>query len=108
MSAFDTVDDFLLANHRLRLEDVLCEGCLMGRLSVALGDAMKILPRLVGSTVEEDGGVANVYDGILVLDGVCYRFRRHVFVACRGPHILSYITTFPALGPHARCALSVH
>jgi hypothetical protein len=106
MSAFDAVDDLLMAKHRLRLEDVLCDGCLMGRLNVVLGDAAKILPRLVGSTVEEDGGVANVYDGILVLDGVWYRFRCHVFVDGGGQRFLSDISAFEAVEWRARVALS--
>jgi hypothetical protein len=106
MSAFDTVDDFLMATHRLRLEDVLCDGCLMGRLSVVLGDGVKIMPRLVGSTVEEDGGVANVYDGILVLDGIWYRFRCHVFVDGSGQRFLSDISAFDAVEWRARVALS--
>lgn len=106
MSAFDTVDEFLMAKHGLHLEDVLCDGCLMGRLGVALGDSAKILPRLVGSTVEEDGGVANIYDGILVLDGVWYRFRCHVFVDGGGERFLSDISAFEAVEWQARVALS--
>ena len=106
MSVFDTVDAFLMANHRLRLEDVLCEGCLMGRLSVVLGEAVRILPRLLGSTVEEDGGLANVYDGILVLQDVWYRFRCHVFVDGSGQRFLSDISAFEAVEWRARVALS--
>src|SRR5260221_5584131 len=106
MRRFDTGDNLLLATGRRRLEDGLSEGCLMELLSVALGDAMKILPRLVGSTVEEDGGVANVYDGILVLDGVWYRFRCHVFVDGGGQRFLSDISAFEAVEWHARVALS--
>jgi hypothetical protein len=78
MHAFDTVDAFLLATYRLRLEDVLCEGCAMGRLSVVLAERATIVPRLVQSLQEEDGGIANDYEGILVLDDVWYRFRCHL------------------------------
>jgi hypothetical protein len=106
MSAFDTVDDFLVARHRLRLEDVLCEGCLMGRLTVVLGDGARIMPRLVRSTSEEDGGVANIYDGILVLEGVWYRFRCHVFVDGGGQRFLSDVSAFEAIEWRARVALS--
>jgi hypothetical protein len=106
VSVFDTVDDFLMANHRLRLEDVLCEGCLMGRLGAALGEGVKILPRLLRSTVEEDGGVANIYDGILVLEGVWYRFRCHLFVDGGGQCFLSDISAFEAVEWRARVALS--
>ncbi len=47
MSAFETVDAFLAARYRRHLEDVLCEGCLIGRLSVLFGDRARIMPRLV-------------------------------------------------------------
>ncbi|HKW54708.1 MAG TPA: hypothetical protein VJO12_13530 [Stellaceae bacterium] len=106
MNAFDTVDEFLMAWHRLQLEDVLCDGCLVGRLGVALGDSAKILPRLVGSTVEEDGGVANVYDGILVLEDVWYRFRCQVFIDGGGQRFLSNVSAFDAVEWQARVALS--
>ncbi|HEX7969751.1 MAG TPA: hypothetical protein VF502_16125 [Stellaceae bacterium] len=106
MKAFETVDDFLMANHRLHLEEVLCEGCLMGRLGVVLGDTARIMPRLMRSTTEEDGGVANVYEGILVLDGVWYRFGCHVFIDGSGQRFLSDVTAFEAVEWRARMALS--
>jgi hypothetical protein len=105
MHAFDTVDEFLLARYRLRLEDVLCEGCSMGRLSVLLGDRAKILPRLVQSTQEEDGGLANDYDGILILDGVWYRFQCHLFIDSSGQRFLSDVTAFEAIEWRARMAM---
>jgi hypothetical protein len=106
MSAFDAVDGFLVARHGVHLEDVLCEGCLMGRLSVMLGEGARIMPRLVRSTSEEDGGLAHIYDGILVLEGVWYRFRCHVFVDGGGQRFLSDISAFEAVEWRARAALS--
>lgn len=104
MTAFETVDTFLMANHGLRLEEVLCEGCLMGRLGATLGDA-RVMPRLLRSTSEEDGGVARVYEGILVLDGVWYRFGCHVFIDGSGLRFLSDITAFDAVEWRARVAI---
>jgi hypothetical protein len=105
MHAFDTVDDFLLANYRLRLEDVLCEGCAMGRLSVVLAERATIVPRLVQSVVEEDGGVGNDYEGILVLDEAWYRFRCHLFIDPSGQRFLSDVTAFEAVEWRARMAM---
>ncbi len=105
MKAFETVDDFLMARHGLRLEEVLCEGCLMGRLGVMIGDGARIMPRLVRSTAEEDGGIANVYEGILVLGGVWYSFACHVFIDGSGQCFLSDITAFEAVEWRARVAI---
>jgi hypothetical protein len=105
MEAYDTVDDFLLATYRLHLEDVLCEGCSLGRLSVMLADRAKIIPRLVRSTREDDGGIANDYEGILVLDEVWYRFRCHVFSDGGGQRFLSDVTDFAAIEWQARLSM---
>jgi hypothetical protein len=105
MHAFDTVDDFLKAKYRLHLEDVLCDGCTLGRIEAALADRATILPRLVQSIQEGDGGVANDYEGILVLDEVWYRFRCHVFIDGGGQRFLSDITAFEAVEWRARMAM---
>jgi hypothetical protein len=105
MHAFDTVDDFLMAEYRLRLEDILCEGCSMGRLSVVLADRATILPRLMRSIQEDDGGVANDYEGVLILDGVWYRFRCHLFIDGSNQRFLSDVTAFEAVEWRARMAM---
>jgi hypothetical protein len=106
MAVFDTVDDFLVAKYAVHLEDMLCEGCLMGRLGGPLSESARIMPRLLRSTSEDDGGLANIYDGILVLEGVWYRFRCHVFVDGGGQRFLSDISAFEAIEWRARAALS--
>ena len=97
MSCFDEVDEFLVAKYRRHLEDVLCDGCLIGRLSSALGERARIMPRLTRSTAEEDGGLAQSYEGILVLDDVWYRFACQLFVDRGGQRFLSDITQFDAI-----------
>ena len=95
--SFDKVDEFLVAQYHRHLEDVLCDGCLIGRLSTALGERSRIMPRLTRSIVEEDGGLANAYEGILVLDGIWYRFACQVFVDDGGQRFLSDISQFEAV-----------
>jgi hypothetical protein len=97
MSSFDGVDEFLVATYHRHLEDVLCDGCLTGRLSTAFGERARIMTRLIGSTVEEDGGLANAYEGILVLDDIWYRFACQVFVDGGGQRFLSDVSAFDAI-----------
>ena len=65
MNAFQTVDDYLSTVYDTRLEDVLCDGCLIGRPDIRLGDKAKILPRLLRAEREDDGGEYRAYDGVL-------------------------------------------
>ena len=102
MSSFDEVDEFLVATCGHHLEDVLCDGCLIGRLSTAFGERARIMPRLTRSTVEEDGGLANAYEGILVLDDIWYRFACQVFVDRGGQRFLSDVSAFDAIEWQAR------
>jgi hypothetical protein len=106
MNAFEAVDDFLVANYRTHLEEVLCDGCFVGRVGILLADAARIMPRLVHSAVEEDGGVANIYEGILVLKDIWYRFRCQVFVDQGGQRFLSDVSAFEAIEWRARVAVS--
>ena len=97
MDAFETVDEFLVAQYRRHLEDVLCDGCLIGRLSPLFGERARIMPRLIRTVTEEDGGQSNAYEGILVLDGVWYRFACHVFLDRGGQRFLSDVSQFEAV-----------
>ncbi len=97
MHSFDKVDEFLVANFRRHLEDVLCDGCLIGRLSPLFGERARILPRLLNSTREADGGLANAYEGILILDGIWYRFACQVFIDEGGQRFLSDVSAFDAV-----------
>lgn len=95
--SYDKVDEFLVANYRRHLEDVLCDGCLIGRLSTQFGERARLMARLIRSTREEDGGLANAYEGILVLDGLWYRFACQVFVDHGGQRFLSDVSQFEAV-----------
>ncbi|HXZ01706.1 MAG TPA: hypothetical protein VEI03_17055 [Stellaceae bacterium] len=95
--SFEKVDEFLVAQHHRHLEDVLCDGCLIGRLSPQLGERARLMARLIRSVREEDGGLANAYEGILVLDGIWYRFACQVFIDQGGQRFLSDVSQFEAV-----------
>jgi hypothetical protein len=47
------VDDYLATNHRIGLEEVLCDGCYAGRLLVILADVAKLAVRPLHRHVDE-------------------------------------------------------
>jgi len=105
-TAYAAVDAFLTANYRLGLEDVLCDGCLMGRLDIALAEIAKIIPRRIRSEPEEDGGEYATYEGVLILDGIWYRFGCHIFLDAGGLCFLADVTEFEVVEWKVRLAVS--
>lgn len=106
MDAFAAVDDYLMAKHNIGFEDVLCDGCFVGRLRPTLANLIKIVPRLVHSQAEEDGGLANTYEGLVILAGIWYRFRCQIFVDGGGLRFLSDVGLFEPIEWQARAAMS--
>ncbi len=105
MNAFQTVDDYLNATFGTRLEDVLCDGCLVGRPEIRLAEVAKVLPRLLRTEREDDGGEYRTYEGVLILDGVWYRFGCHIFVDAGGLCFLADIGGFEAVEWKVRLAV---
>ena len=105
MSAFGVVDDFLMARYRIGLEDVLCDGCLLGRVSSALVGVAEVRALLVRSESEEDGGGHFAYEGELEVAGVSYHFRCHAFVDSGGSCFLSDVSAFEPVAWQTRVAI---
>ncbi len=105
MTAFQTVDNYLAATHGTGLEDVLCDGCLVGRPEMRLAEVAKVLPRLLRTEREDDGGEYRTYEGVLILDGVWYRFGCHIFVDMGGGCFVADISAFEAVEWKVRLAV---
>lgn len=105
MSAFDAVDDFLAAIYRTRVKGALSDGCVTERVSALLADVAQIRPRLVRSTTEDNSRVAQIYDGVLPVAGVWYRFCCHVFADRGGERFLSDVSEFEPVEWQARLAM---
>jgi hypothetical protein len=99
------VDDFLQAQHGLGLEDVLCDGCLMSRLDQRLGAASRLVLREQRIEREDDGGEFGAYAGVLILDGLWYRFDCHIFVDAGGQCFLADLRAFEAVEWKLRVAV---
>jgi hypothetical protein len=106
MNAVKAVDDHLIATYGIGLEDVLCDGCLVGRTDLAMADSVKVLPRLMRSEKEDDGGEYAGYEGMLILDGLWYRFACHIFIDASGACFLADLGQFEAVEWKLRLALS--
>lgn len=105
MSEFEPVDEYLTATYGIGLEDVLCDGCLVGRPDTRLAAAAKVLPRLLRVEKEDDGGEYRTYEGVLILDGVWYRFACHIFVDAGGGYFLADMSGFAAVEWKVRLAV---
>jgi hypothetical protein len=86
---------YLAANHRIGLEEVLCDGCFTGRLPVILADVAELEAGQTERQVDEgDRGMALSYQGTFTLNGLAYRFRCSVFVDRGGERFLSDVAEF--------------
>lgn len=100
-----TVDDYLQGQFGLGLEDVLCDGCLMGRLDQRLGATARLVLREQRIEREDDGGEFGAYAGVLILDGMWYRFDCHIFVDAGGQCFLADLGGFEAVEWKLRVAV---
>jgi hypothetical protein len=105
MNSFNAVDDFLGATYGLRLEEVLCDGCLIGRVPAALSATARIMPTCRRAVTEDDGGEWSDYEGVLILDDIWYRFGCHIFVDANGQCFLADLSAFEAVEWKVRLAV---
>lgn len=99
------VDTYLQAQFGLGLEDLLCDGCLMGRLDQRLGANARLVLREQRVEREDDGGEFGAYAGVLILDGMWYRFACHIFVDAGGQCFLADLDAFEAVEWKLRVAV---
>jgi hypothetical protein len=100
-----TVDAYLQAQYGLGLEDVLCDGCLVGRLDQRFGITSRLVLREQRIEREDDGGEFGFYAGILILEGMWYRFDCHIFVDAGGQCFLADLGAFEPVEWKLRVAI---
>jgi hypothetical protein len=104
-AAATAVDDYLHSQFNTRLEDVLCDGCLIGRPDIRLAATVKVLPRLMRTEKEDDGGEFASYEGTLIIDDIWYRFGCHIIVDGNGSCFMADISAFDAVEWKLRIAV---
>jgi hypothetical protein len=88
------VDDYLYATCRIGLEQVLCDGCLSGRVPEAVAAVASIEPELYHRVTEDDGGASECYRGALTVAGVRYSFEVLLFADADGAYFIANIARF--------------
>ena len=68
------VDGYLYSVGRVGLEQVLCDGCLSGRVPREVAAVARIEPELHHRVTEDDGGASECYRGALTVAGARYSF----------------------------------
>jgi hypothetical protein len=81
--AADAVDAYLINRFGFGLERVLADASA-GRRSSALTGSVTVACDPLGSCEYEDGGSSALYQGILTIEGVVYRFRCSIFTDAGG------------------------
>ncbi len=94
MDAFTAVDRHLIGRYQVGLEDVLCEGCLTGRLPALFAGEAAIVGRCTRMVADGDGGRSFTFEGTFTLADVRYNFRCHIFVDAGGQRFVSDVALF--------------
>lgn len=105
MDAFTAVDRLLTGRYQVGLEDVLCEGCLSGRLPALFAGDAAIACRCTRKHADEDGGRSFTFEGTFMLADVRYNFRCHIFADAGGQRFVSDVALFEPVEWETRMAL---
>lgn len=105
MDAFTAVDRHLAGRYQVGLEDLLCEGCLTGRLPTLFASEAAIARSCIRMQADEDGGQCFTFEGVFTLADVRYNFRCHIFADAGGQRFVSDVALFEPVEWETRMAL---
>lgn len=88
--AGDALDAYMAARFGITLERLLSDATA-GRAMVGAKGAVAVTCDPVGAFVYEDGGASELFQGILTVEGVVYRFRCSVFTDAGGARFVESI-----------------
>jgi hypothetical protein len=101
MDASDAVDAYLRQTYRVGLEDVLAQ-VTDGSVPAVLAGAVRVAARRVDLFRDEDGGISELFDGTIALEGIEYRFRCSTFIDRAGGRFVSHVGEFAPVEWQAR------
>ncbi len=88
--ASDAVDAYLTNRFGFGLERLLADAS-SGRQAACLAGSVAVACDPVGTFDYEDGGTSALYQGLLTIEGVVYRFRCSVFTDAGGARFLESV-----------------
>ena len=102
--AADAVDAYLCNRFGIDLERLLADATA-GRHPPAIGRSVEVACDPVGSYSYEDGGTSELYQGILTIEGVTYRFRCAVFTDAGASRFVESVGALEVVSWGVRLAL---
>src|SRR5919198_3232813 len=89
------VDRYLAATYGVGLEQVLTDATT-GRVPLPVANSVRVglAERIDWYLDDEDGGVAELFQGVLSVEGVSYRWRCSVFTDRSGARFISHLVEF--------------
>src|SRR4051794_27484246 len=104
MDASEAVDTYLIETFRIGLEQVLAEATA-GRMPIFLPDAVQIRATPLDVDIDDDGGIAESFEGTFSLNGLAYSFVCSVFTDRIGERFVSDIAEFEPAEWSARVSM---
>ena len=89
--ASETVDAYLTSRFGIGLEQLLADAT-SGELPCTLARSITLACDPVGAFDYEDGGTSKLYQGLLRIEGVTYRFRCAVFTDAGGGRFVESVS----------------
>ncbi|MDB5408139.1 MAG: hypothetical protein JWL84_3051 [Rhodospirillales bacterium] len=85
--ASEPIDSYLINRFGVGLERVLLDASA-GLANPVLAGSVRTACDPVGAFTYEDGGISELYQGVLTLEGVTYRYRCAIFTDAGGARFL--------------------
>jgi len=95
--ADDIIDTYLASQFGVGLERVLLDG-IEGRVTAAVAGVVTIEAKQTGRWPYADGGLAEFYQGTLIVQGVAYRFRADTY-SIPGAYVHRFLTNVGQFEP---------
>jgi hypothetical protein len=100
----DAVNAYLIQHYEVCLEEVIAEG-VEGRVRPAIVAAVQVEARRLDHWRDEDGAVAELYEGMLTLEGVRYSWRASMFTDLDGDRFMASLGEFTPVDWRAKLRL---
>jgi hypothetical protein len=104
LSPEDAVNTYLMEHHEVCLEEVIAEAT-EGRVRPTLAGAVEATASRLDHWRDEDGAVAELFDGTLTLQGARYAWRAAVYTDVDGGRFIADLSEFRPVDWRARLRL---
>jgi hypothetical protein len=104
LSAEDAVNTYLIEHHDVCLEEVIADAT-EGKVRASLARAIETTATRLDQWRDEDGAVAELFDGTLTLNGARYAWRAAIYTDLDGGRFVADLMQFEPVDWRARVRL---